>query len=86
MSLYVPDGQYAHVLDPVYAAYLPTGHAVHVVAPSASLYVPGGQCTHVLDTASAAYLPAGHSTANAVRKRPSNTIIARKPFMIAYNK
>ena len=65
VPLYVPATQSVHVATFDAVEYLPTAHAVHVVAPvpvPASVIEPAAQSVHVDSVDFVEYLPAAHSS------------------------
>ena len=65
VPLYVPGAQSVHAATFDATEYLPTAHAVHVVAPvlvPASVIEPAAQSVHVESVESVEYLPAAHSS------------------------
>ena len=65
VPVYVPGAQSAHAATFDAVEYLPTAHAVHVVAPvlvPASVIEPAAQSVHVESVDFVEYLPAAHSS------------------------
>ena len=65
VPMYVPATQSVHVATFDTVVYLPTAHAVHVVAPvpvPASVIEPAAQSVHVESVDDFEYLPAAHSS------------------------
>ena len=65
VPLYVPGAQSVHAATFDATEYLPTAHAVHVVAPvlvPASVIEPAAQSVHVESVEFVEYLPAAHSS------------------------
>ena len=65
VPLYVPGAQSVHAATFDAVEYLPTAHAVHVVAPvlvPASVIEPAAQSVHVESVDFFEYLPAAHSS------------------------
>ena len=65
VPLYVPGAQSVHAATFDAVEYLPTAHAVHVVAPvavPASVIEPAAQAVHVESVEFVEYLPAAHAS------------------------